>query len=249
MPLQNHPSDLQVSAAYLATDLAYIHPAQDRKTVPFGIGAASPAYTFEYVVLKRFFDIFVVLLFSPFILIVIAALCLLVALSSPGPIFFSHRRIRRGGAFFSMWKLRTMCVNSAEVLERHLTLHPEDRKEWDLNHKLKNDPRVNSIGRLLRRSSLDELPQIWNVLTGRMSLVGPRPIVAAEVEKYAENFAYYTAVTPGITGLWQASGRSTLTYDERVALDRYYVENWGLWLDIKIFFRTIRCVVNSDGAY
>ena len=249
MPLQNQPSDLQVAATYPAADLGYIHPAQDLKTVPFGIGAASPSYTFEYVVIKRIFDISVVLLLSPVILLCVAALCLLVALSSPGPIFFSHRRIRRGGAFFSMWKFRTMCVNSAEVLERHLTLHPADREEWDLNHKLKNDPRVNSIGRLLRRFSLDELPQIWNVLTGRMSLVGPRPIVAAEVEKYAENFAYYTAVTPGITGLWQASGRSTLSYDERVELDRYYVENWSLWLDLKILFRTIRCVVNSDGAY
>jgi lipopolysaccharide/colanic/teichoic acid biosynthesis glycosyltransferase len=118
-----------------------------------------------------------------------------------------------------------------------------------LNHKLKKDPRITGIGNILRRSSLDELPQVWNVLTGRMSLVGPRPIVAAEVEKYGSDFAYYIAVKPGVTGLWQSSGRSTLSYDERVALDRKYVENWSLWLDFKILVRTVRCVVNSNGAF
>lgn len=148
-----------------------------------------------------------------------------------------------------MWKFRTMCVNSAEVLEQHLSRHPAERAEWLRTHKLRHDPRVTPLGRFLRKSSLDELPQIWNVLTGRMSLVGPRPIVAAEVERYADQFGYYLAVKPGITGMWQTSGRSTLTYNERVALDRCYMESWTLWLDVKILFRTIGKVANSDGAY
>jgi lipopolysaccharide/colanic/teichoic acid biosynthesis glycosyltransferase len=238
----------------VASSRSYVEPfpleiSNPGRTSAFGVGFESPANTFDYIVLKRAFDIGIVLLFSPFLLAICTTVSLLVMLSSPGPIFFSHRRIRRGGAFFSMWKFRTMCQNSAEVLERHLSMHPEDREEWLLNHKLKHDPRITGIGNVLRRSSLDELPQIWNVLTGRMSLVGPRPIVAAEVEKYRSDFAYYIAVKPGVTGLWQSSGRSTLTYDERVALDRKYVENWSLWLDLKILVRTVRCVVNSDGAF
>ena len=115
--------------------------------------------------------------------------------------------------------------------------------------QLKNDPRVTPLGRFLRRSSLDELPQLWNVVTGRMTLVGPRPIVAAEAEKYGADFAYYLAVKPGITGLWQTSGRSTLSYDERVALDRRYVEEWSLALDVTLLARTVTKVANSDGAY
>lgn len=205
--------------------------------------------SFRYQVIKRLFDIFVVLLISPLVVPLGAIIACLVSISSPGPIFFSHRRISRGGSFFSMWKFRTMCVNSAEVLERHLSLHPEDRAEWNRDHKLKNDPRVTPLGRFLRRSSLDELPQIWNVLTGRMSLVGPRPIVAAEVEKYHSDFVYYTAVHPGVAGLWQCSGRSMLTYEQRVALDRQYVEQWSLWLDINILVKTAVSVVFSKGAF
>lgn len=217
-----------------------------RTALPQGIG---PSDSFEYAVLKRAFDVLAVLLFSPFVLPLIALIALAVRLSSPGPAFFSHRRICQGGAFFSMWKFRTMCANSPEVLEQYLTKHPAQRAEWLRTRKLRNDPRVTPLGRFLRRSSLDELPQIWNVLTGRMSLVGPRPIVAAEAEKYAGQFAYYLAVKPGITGMWQTSGRSTLAYPQRVSLDRFYMENWGLWLDLKILFKTMDKVANCDGAY
>jgi Undecaprenyl-phosphate galactose phosphotransferase WbaP len=209
----------------------------------------SPANRFSYAVLKRTSDVILVLLFAPFWMSLCAILALCVVLSSPGPVFFSHRRIGRSGKFFSMWKFRTMCVNSAEVLEQHLAKHRELRAEWAENHKLKLDPRVTPLGRFLRRSSLDELPQLWNVLTGRMSLVGPRPIVAAEAEKYGRDFAYYLAVKPGIAGLWQASGRSTLSYDERVMLDRRYVEEWSFWGDFRILLRTLTKVVNSHGAY
>jgi lipopolysaccharide/colanic/teichoic acid biosynthesis glycosyltransferase len=180
--------------------------------------------------------------------IIFIAACLVV-LSSPGAVFYSHRRIRHDGAFFSMWKFRTMCMNSAEVLEDYLGRHPEARAEWGRTHKLRDDPRVTPVGRLMRRYSVDELPQVWNVLTGKMSLVGPRPITAAEVEKYKDSFSYYCRVKPGLTGLWQVSGRSKLSYYQRVALDRDYVENWSLRRDLNILLKTIPSVVYQDGAY
>lgn len=209
----------------------------------------TPARTFAYRVVKRCMEVAFVLLSAPITLPVCAFLGLCVILTSPGPVFFSHRRIGREGVFFSMWKFRTMCVNSAEVLEQHLAQHPEEHEEWKSFHKLRFDPRVTPLGKLLRRYSLDELPQLWNVLTGRMSLVGPRPIVAAEAEKYGTDFGYYLAVKPGLTGLWQTSGRSTLSYDERVALDRAYVENWSLGGDLRILLRTFTRIANSDDAY
>jgi len=208
-----------------------------------------PASLFRYRVVKRVFDIALVILAMPVLLPLLLLIALVVRLNSPGPVFFSHRRICRDGAFFSMWKFRTMCVNSSDVLEQHLARNPGARAEWNKTHKLRVDPRITSVGHFLRRYSLDELPQVWNVLSGRMSLVGPRPIVAAEVEKYAGCFDFYCRVKPGVTGLWQVSGRSKLTYDERVALDCDYVNHWSLLKDLRILFRTFRSVVNQDGAY
>ena len=208
-----------------------------------------PSQLFRYRVVKRFGDVFLVLISMPVMLPLLGTISLIVALSSPGPIFYSHRRIRKGGAFFSMWKFRTMCVNSTEVLEEYLAKHPEARAEWNKTHKLKNDPRITRLGAFLRRYSLDELPQLWNVLMGQMSLVGPRPIVAAEVEKYGECFDCYCRVKPGLTGLWQVSGRSELTYEARVALDCQYVKRWSLSKDVVILMRTFASVVNQDGAY
>lgn len=208
-----------------------------------------PASLFRYRVVKRVTDIAVVLLAMPILLLALLIVALVVKATSPGPIFFSHRRICKSGAFFSMWKFRTMCVNSSEVLEQHLAAHPEARAEWNLCHKLRADPRVTSVGLFLRRFSLDELPQVWNVLSGRMSLVGPRPIVAAEVEKYGEFFDFYCRVKPGVTGLWQVSGRSELSYDERVRLDCDYVNRWSLLRDLRILGQTATSVVNRDGAY
>jgi exopolysaccharide production protein ExoY len=135
------------------------------------------------------------------------------------------------------------------VLEDYLARHPEARSEWNRTHKLRDDPRITPIGSFLRRYSVDELPQLWNVLTGQMSLVGPRPIVAAEVEKYGDCFDCYCRVKPGLTGLWQVSGRSTLTYETRVALDCEYVEHWSLAGDIRILSKTYSSVVNQDGAF
>jgi lipopolysaccharide/colanic/teichoic acid biosynthesis glycosyltransferase len=218
-------------------------PARSRRTN--GI----PSEFFRYRVIKRCADIFLVIISMPVTLLVLGVVSAMVVLSSPGPVFYSHRRIRKNGAFFSMWKFRTMCVNSAEVLEGYLARHPEARLEWNKTHKLRKDPRITPIGSFLRRYSLDELPQLWNVLMGQMSLVGPRPIVAAEVEKYGDYFDCYCRVKPGLTGLWQVSGRSELSYDTRVALDCQYVERWSLSKDVMILARTFSSVANQDGAF
>jgi len=211
--------------------------------------ALLPSELFRYRVVKRCLDVSLILISAPITLLALGIVSVMVMLSSPGPVFYSHRRIRKNGAFFSMWKFRTMCVNSAEVMEEYLSRHPEARVEWNKTHKLRNDPRITPIGSFLRRYSLDELPQLWNVLSGHMSLVGPRPIVAAEVEKYANSFECYCRVKPGLTGLWQVSGRSELTYDERVALDCEYVNRWSLRRDIRILLKTFVVVVTQDGAY
>jgi lipopolysaccharide/colanic/teichoic acid biosynthesis glycosyltransferase len=142
-----------------------------------------------------------------------------------------------------------MVPDADAVLTKYLETHPELKEEWLRDQKLRNDPRITRTGRFLRKTSLDELPQLWNVLRGEMSLVGPRPIVEAEIERYGANFALYTRVLPGLTGLWQVSGRNDTTYPERVALDSYYVRNWSVWLDLYILARTVWVVLAGKGAY
>ncbi|GAB5403857.1 MAG: sugar transferase [Aureliella sp.] len=178
-----------------------------------------------------------------------AAIACLIKLSSPGPVFFSHERIGAGGKSFKAWKFRSMVPDARQVLADYLAKHPELRAEWDRDHKLKNDPRITWIGKLIRKTSLDELPQLWNVFVGEMSLVGPRPIVREEIEKYGETFRDYLRVTPGITGLWQISGRNNTTYAQRLAYDEFYVRSWTPWLDLYILMRTVRTVVLCEGAY
>ena len=162
---------------------------------------------------------------------------------------YAQTRIGRDGHYFKAWKFRTMQQNAEQILAHYLQLHPELKSSWEQDHKLKDDPRITRVGRVLRRTSLDELPQLWNVLRGEMSMVGPRPIVDEEVWRYAERFKLYLKVSPGITGLWQVSGRNDTTYEERVNLDAYYVRNWSVWLDIYIMARTIWVVIVGDGAY
>jgi Undecaprenyl-phosphate galactose phosphotransferase WbaP len=244
---QEYQSTQARPAALMEDSYSFVETAQ-RPTESIRRANTLPAQLFSYRVVKRSMDIVLVLLAVPLLLPLMLVVAMLVRMRSPGPIFFSHRRISRNGAFFPMWKFRTMCINSAEVLEEYLAKHPEARTEWRKTHKLQNDPRITPIGYFLRRYSLDELPQLWNVLTGRMTLVGPRPIVAAEVEKYGNRFSYYCRVKPGLTGLWQVSGRSDLTYEQRVDLDCEYVGRWSLLLDIKILLRTFASVVNQDGA-
>lgn len=199
--------------------------------------------------LKRAIDVAVALIvlftFLPLMVLIAAA----VKLTSRGPIFFGHKRLGMAGQWFSAWKFRTMHTHGDALLQAHLAANPAARAEWERDHKLKNDPRITGIGKFLRRSSLDELPQVWNVLRGEMSLVGPRPIVAKEVAKYGHVFDKYAAVKPGITGMWQVSGRNEVSYEERVKLDRYYVANWSPWLDLFILAKTILVLIRRDGAY
>lgn len=168
----------------------------------------------------------------------------------PGPVFFAHERIGKDGKAFPCYKFRSMVTNSQEMLQKYLAENPAAREEWEREFKLKDDPRVTSIGKVLRRTSLDELPQIFNVLRGEMSLVGPRPVIQEELDKYyGETAKLYCTVKPGITGLWQVSGRSDTTYDERVALDAAYIENRSFWGDIVILWKTIAVVALKKGAY
>jgi Undecaprenyl-phosphate galactose phosphotransferase WbaP len=180
------------------------------------------------------------------LLVVIAVL---IRLDSAGPIFYSQTRIGRNGRLFKAWKFRSMVSDADQVLTHYLNRYPEFQSHWEQDHKLKQDPRITRLGRFLRRTSLDELPQLWNVLRGEMSLVGPRPIVHDEVKHYQDKFELYKQVPPGITGLWQVSGRNNTTYEERVNLDAYYVRNWSVWLDIYILIRTLWVVLSGDGAY
>jgi len=233
----------------VAIEGSYSYTESGRRMVRSNRANRVPSEYFRYRVVKRFCDVVLVLISLPVLLPILGIVSALVMLNSPGPVFYSHRRIRKGGAFFSMWKFRTMCVNSAEFLEDYLAQHPEARREWNRTHKLRHDPRITPIGSFLRRYSMDELPQLWNVLTGQMSLVGPRPIVAAEVERYGDCFDCYCRVKPGLTGLWQISGRSALSYEERVALDCEYVGRWSLGEDVRILSKTLSTVVNQEGAY
>ena len=188
----------------------------------------------------------VVVLALPLALVIMG----LIKLVSPGPVFYGHERIGRYGKRFPAWKFRTMKVDADQALQQHLEQDADARAEWERDHKLRQDPRIiPGIGGFLRKTSLDELPQIWNVLQGEMSLVGPRPIVEAEIEKYRGIFPLYVKVRPGITGLWQISGRNNTTYDDRVALDCYYVRNWSPWLDLYILSRTIKTVLFREGAF
>ena len=179
----------------------------------------------------------------------IAVISLLVFCSSSGPIFYQQTRVGRGGKPFRIWKFRSMVTNADQILAQYFECHPQLQKAWEEDQKLKDDPRITRIGKFLRRTSLDEMPQLWNVLRGEMSMVGPRPIVKEEIWRYGDKFDHYSQVLPGITGLWQVSGRNNLTYGERVNLDTYYVRNWSVWLDIYVLIRTVRVVLAGDGAY
>jgi Undecaprenyl-phosphate galactose phosphotransferase WbaP len=198
---------------------------------------------------KRTSDLLLTIVGGVLLLPVVAVIAWMVKLSSPGPVFYSQERVGHRGRRFRAWKFRTMVANADEVLAGHFGLHPELKAEWDRDHKLKSDPRITRIGRWLRKTSLDELPQLWNVLLGEMSLVGPRPIVQAEICKYGAAFALYQRVVPGITGLWQVSGRNNTTYEKRVELDMYYGRNWSMWFDVQILFATIDVVLHCRGAY
>ena len=202
----------------------------------------------HYRWVKRLLDILIVCSFLPCLLPLLLIVAVIVRISSPGPILYRQRRIGRFGREFELWKFRSMYVNSDEILRNHLRANDEAAREWAQSRKLKMDPRVTRLGNLLRRASLDELPQFLNVLAGDMSLVGPRPIVSAEKSQYRDAYFFYASARPGLTGLWQVSGRSNLTYHQRVALDEEYIRKWNLALDIQILWRTARVVCQLKGA-
>jgi exopolysaccharide production protein ExoY len=195
---------------------------------------------------KRALDILValmaVILLAPIILIVSA----LIRFFLGAPIVFGHARIGFNGKAFVCYKFRTMVVNADEVLEQHLLADPRAAREWRTSRKLLNDPRVTCLGKILRKSSLDELPQLFNILRGDMSLVGPRPIVADELEFYGQDVRHYLKTRPGLTGIWQTNGRSRLSYATRVACDRYYVRHWSMWLDVVALIKTLPAILNFD---
>lgn len=198
--------------------------------------------------IKRMVDIGLACLLAILSSPLLMAISLRIWLSSSGPVLFRQTRIGRNGKAFQIWKFRSMVVDPADVLTAHLAANAEAKQEWELTQKLRDDPRVLPIGHWLRRSSCDELPQLWNVIRGDMSLVGPRPVVPKEIARYGCAAERYESVRPGMTGLWQVSGRSNTSYEERVALDEYYVENRSGWLDFYILIRTAGTLLLGEGA-
>ncbi len=201
-----------------------------------------------YQRVKRAMDIVCALILAVVFLPVAVLAALIIAFDSR-PVFFGHMRVGRNRRPFRLWKFRTMVVDADRILEEHLRKNPECAREWAGNHKLRYDPRITRFGRLLRKTSLDELPQLWSVLRGDMSLIGPRPIVAAEMSKYGRAVGLYGLVRPGLTGLWQVSGRNDTQYSRRVELDCHYIRNWTLGLDFKILYKTVGVILRGGGAY
>lgn len=198
--------------------------------------------------LKRIMDImlslFFILLLSPLLISIF-----FIIWKSGRNVVYGHSRIGQNGKKFNCWKFRSMVIDSEKVLSDLLNNDPEARKEWETNFKLRNDPRITKIGKFLRQTSLDELPQLFNVLLGQMSLVGPRPIIEEELAYYQDDVDYYLMAKPGMTGLWQVSGRNNVDYETRVYFDSWYVKNWSLWNDIAILFKTVEVVLKKKGAY
>lgn len=199
--------------------------------------------------LKAALDYLLTIVGTILILPLLLFIAVWIYLDSPGPVIFRHMRVGKDGKLFPCYKFRSMYINSQEKLNEILAENSAMRQEWERDFKLKNDPRITKSGAFLRKTSLDELPQIFNVLRGDMSLVGPRPVVQEELARYGEFVQDYLMVKPGITGMWQVNGRSDTTYDERVQMDVWYVRNWSVWLDVMLLWRTIKAVFKCEGAY
>jgi Undecaprenyl-phosphate galactose phosphotransferase WbaP len=198
---------------------------------------------------KRAFDLALAALLALAAALPALAIAVAIALDSRGPVFFRHTRVGKGRRPFTLWKFRSMREDAGARLAEYLAADPNRAREWERTHKLRADPRVTRVGRFLRKTSLDELPQLWNVLRGEMSLIGPRPIVSQEAAKYGVGFALYAQVLPGLTGLWQVSGRNDTYFSRRVDLDCQYIRNWTVALDLKILLKTAGVVARGRGAY
>lgn len=231
--------------------ISMISPELKTAAHPQECAQAVPAETYDagqnktYLVAKRILDIVL-----SFIGLLVAAvpmllICLCIRLESPGPAIYIHNRVGKDGKPLPLLKFRSMYMNADKMIENFT---PEQKAEWEKNFKLDHDPRVTRVGNFLRRSSMDELPQLVNILRGELSVVGPRPVVLKELEKYGENAAKFLSVTPGLTGYWQAYARSSCTYEQRMQMELHYVENANFWWDIKIMFATVGAVIGKQGA-
>jgi Undecaprenyl-phosphate galactose phosphotransferase WbaP len=198
--------------------------------------------------IKRFTDMAITVTGGIVILPLLLFIALLIKLTSPGPVLYKHYRLGLNGKTIGVYKFRSMVIDADERL-KNLLENPDIRKEWESNRKIKNDPRITPIGNFLRRTSLDEFPQLLNVLRGDMSLIGPRPVTKEEVGKYGEDFTRIFSVKPGMSGLWQVSGRSDTDYHDRVAYDTYYLQSWSMWLDLWVLYKTFGVVIKGKGSY
>ena len=198
-----------------------------------------------YKIVKRAFDFIVSLLLAIITLPFFIVIAIAIKLDTKGPIFFIHNRVGKRGKRLPLLKFRTM-VDGAEDMIKDFS--PEQKKEWEENYKLEHDPRITKVGKFLRKTSIDELPQLYNILIGQLSFVGPRPVTTDELEKYGDNKSKVLSVVPGLTGWWACNGRSNVSYEERMQLELYYVEHASIGLDIKIMFKTIGVVFTHEGA-
>lgn len=198
-----------------------------------------------YIKIKRVIDVILasvaLILLSPLFAIIAIA----IKIDSKGPVFFAHKRIGKNGKIIKLYKFRSMVTNAEELIK---SFTPEQMREYKENYKLTNDPRITKVGKFLRKTSLDELPQLINIINGDLSIIGPRPVVADELEKYGVNKDKFLSVTPGLTGYWAANGRSNTTYEQRMEMELYYIDNLSLKMDIKVFFKTILSVLKKEGA-
>lgn len=198
-----------------------------------------------YIKIKRVIDVILasvaLILLSPLFVIIAIA----IKIDSKGPVFFAHKRIGKNGKIIKLYKFRSMVINAEELIK---SFTPEQMREYKENYKLTNDPRITKVGKFLRKTSLDELPQLINIINGDLSIIGPRPVVADELEKYGVNKDKFLSVTPGLTGYWAANGRSNTTYEQRMKMELYYIDNLSLKMDIKVFFKTILSVVKKEGS-
>lgn len=214
---------------------------EEKITIAAGCNAKKKAY----VAAKRIMDVLVAVIALIFMLVPMAVIIMLIKIESPGPAIYVHNRIGKDGKPLRLLKFRSMQMNADEVID---SFTPQQKAEWNANFKLENDPRITRIGSYLRKSSMDELPQLINILRGELSVVGPRPIVTQELERYGENKSKFLSVMPGLTGYWQAYARSTCTYEQRMEMELFYVENANFWWDIKIMFATVGTVLRGKGA-
>ena len=205
---------------------------------------------YTYLFAKRFFDIVGSIIGVAILIPVTVAVWIarIVLKENDGPLFYEQLRYGKNGKMFRLYKFRSMCMNADEKLEKYLKENEEARKEFEETQKLDNDPRITKLGAFLRKTSLDELPQMINILFGQMSFIGPRPVIKKEIERYGKNKNKFLSVKPGLTGYWQVNGRSNTTYKERMELELYYVDHQSLWLDAKIFFKTFKAVFSHEGA-